>query len=421
VRVGLLGGATMVDPNTGVFEFAAVPPGSYYLIAQTQGPAQQRMSARLPLDVGNGDITGVPVRLTPPLVLNGSITVEGTQPAINYGSLRLNFVPAQQGQNGQAQVKADTTFQAQLDADSYTLEVNGLPDGYYLKTVKLSGREIPDAALDLVIEIPHGATTTADFTALAAQLTSPLPDGLIDFFHVNTDAGAPELALATARRLVADQPTRAVAVVRCRIPRTFIDCNRRIDASPDEFRAGKVTPGVMPWITTAEDRARLRGAYDRYVAAVRDAAAALGPTGALLLLHSYAPRSVDVEVDLQIVPSLRRAYQPDREPTWPLRPEVDVIGRALDGTDHAPPAVVGALRGELAGLGIAVADSATYPLHPSTLAWDHVVRRPGRTLCLEVRRDLLADPFDPFVEMTIGAAKVARLVGPFVRAIQRWW
>jgi len=66
-RGGLLGGATMVDPNTGVFEFAAVPPGSYYLIAQTQGPAQQRMSARLPLDVGNGDITGVPVRLTPPL------------------------------------------------------------------------------------------------------------------------------------------------------------------------------------------------------------------------------------------------------------------------------------------------------------------------------------------------------------------
>jgi len=29
--------------------------------------------------------------------------------------------------------------------------VNGLPDGYYLKTVKLSGREIPDAALDLTI------------------------------------------------------------------------------------------------------------------------------------------------------------------------------------------------------------------------------------------------------------------------------
>lgn len=278
-----------------------------------------------------------------------------------------------------------------------------------------------DAPLDLVVEVPHGATTTGDFVALAAQLTSPLPADLIAFFHVNTDAGAPELARATARRLITDRPALSAAVVRCRIPRTFIDCNRRIDAAPAEFRAGKVTPGVMPWITTDEDRALLRAAHERYVAAVHAAAAALGPTGAMLLLHSYAPRTVDVEVDLDIVASLRRAYQPDREPTWPLRPELDVIGRALDGTAHAPAVVVDALRAELAGPGIAVADSATYPLHPSTLAWDHVMAHPGRALCLEVRRDLLADPFEPFVELRISDAKVARLAAPLARALARWW
>ncbi len=41
--------------------------------------------------------------------------------------------------------------------------------------------------VDLVIEIPHGATETVAFTSLAATLTSPLPDALVDFFHVNTD------------------------------------------------------------------------------------------------------------------------------------------------------------------------------------------------------------------------------------------
>src|SRR5262245_51757336 len=81
----------------------------------------------------------------------------------------------------------------------------------------------PDAPLDLVIEVPHGATATADFTALAAQLTSPLPDDLVAFFHVNTDAGAPELAMAIAERFVADEPARTASVLRCRIPRTFID------------------------------------------------------------------------------------------------------------------------------------------------------------------------------------------------------
>jgi predicted N-formylglutamate amidohydrolase len=283
----------------------------------------------------------------------------------------------------------------------------------------------PDAALDLVIEVPHGATATADFTALAAQLTSPLPDDLVAFFHVNTDAGAPELAMAIAERFVADEPARRAAVLRCRIPRTFIDCNRRIDvtpdAAPDEFVAGKLTPGLMPWITTAEDRARLRAAHERYVACVREAIAALATDGALLLLHSYAPRTVDVEVDLDIVASLRRAYQPDRASSWPLRPEVDVIGRALDGTSLAPSAVVEALRAELAPLGIAPADSATYPLHPGTLAHDHVVARPGRALCIEVRRDLLADPFEPFAEMRIAAAKVDRLAAPMARALRRWW
>ncbi len=298
-----------------------------------------------------------------------------------------------------------------------TASIPGVVDVHVVR----GSRAPADAPPDLVIEIPHGATETVDFTRLAAQLTSPLPAGLDDFFHVNTDAGAPELGLAIAERVVADAPERVAVVLRCRIPRTFIDCNRRIDASPDDFKAGKVTPGLMPWITTDEDRALLRSAYDRYVETVHSATAAMGAAGAMLLLHTYAPRTVDVEVDHDIGPKLRRAYQPDVEPTWPLRPAIDVISRALDGTDHAPTAVVAALREHLAPLGIEVAGGETYPLHPSTLAWDHVVTRPGRALCVEVRRDLLADPFTPFAQMTIGAAKVEKLAGPFASALRRWW
>ncbi|CAN5912799.1 hypothetical protein BH11MYX3_BH11MYX3_24620 [soil metagenome] len=278
-----------------------------------------------------------------------------------------------------------------------------------------------DAGLDLLIEIPHGATRTEDFERLAAQLTSPLPDALVDFFHVNTDAGAPELALATAQQVVAAAPDRSVGIVRCLIPRTFIDCNRRIDADPAEFKAGKVTPGLMPWITSPEDRALLRAAYDRYVGVVHDAAARLAGDGAMLLLHSYAPRTVDVEVDLAIVTSLRAAYEPAIEPTWPLRPELDVIGKALDGTDHAPAAVVEALRRGMAAGALTVAEGDTYPLHPSTLAYAHVMARPGRALCLEVRRDLLADPFEPFAQMRIAPAKVDRLAVPLAAALLRWW
>lgn len=282
-------------------------------------------------------------------------------------------------------------------------------------------RATNNAAPDLIIEVPHGATQTEDFTSLEQLLTSPLPPSLIDFFYVNTDAGAFELAEAVARLFVSATPERTVEILRCRIPRTFIDCNRRIDASPSEFREGKVTPGLMPWITSPEDRALLRGRYDRYVAAVKDAANRLSPNGAMLLLHSYAPRTVDVEVDNNIVDNLHRAYAPDKEATWPLRPEVDIIGRAIDGTSYAPQLIVTALKEGLARVGVTLAEGVTYPLHPSTLAFDHVMSHPGRALCLEVRRDLLADPFDPFKEMRIGRDKVDRLASPLAEALQRWW
>ncbi len=265
---------------------------------------------------------------------------------------------------------------------------------------------------DLVIEIPHGATKTTDFTSLEKQLTSPLPPGLIDFFHVNTDAGAPELGRAIAERFNA-------VVLRCRIPRTFIDCNRRIDASLADFKEGKVTPGLMPWITTDHDRQLLRGLYDRYITTVRETLDA-APNAALLLLHTYAPRSVEIEVGPDVGPKLRAAYEPDVEPTWKMRPEIDVISKDLDGKSYAPPAVLETLRTELAALDLPVAESATYPMHPSTLAYDHVSARPGRAICVEVRRDLLADPFTPFAQMHIGTQKVARLVGPFVNALRRF-
>jgi hypothetical protein len=118
---------------------------------------------------------------------------------------------------------------------------------------------------DLVIEIPHGATATSDFTALAARMQGRLPEDLVDFFHVNTDCGAPELAVAVAERVVADDPERAVTILRCRIPRTLVDCNRVLDLDRAQYEAGNVAPGMFPWVTEEADTIALRGLYERYV------------------------------------------------------------------------------------------------------------------------------------------------------------
>jgi len=276
------------------------------------------------------------------------------------------------------------------------------------------------ARVDLLIEVPHGATATADYEAVAGELRSPLPEGLVEFFEVNTDAGAFELAAAVAQRFVEGSPTRRAMVLRSRIPRTFIDCNRRLSVSPEELRAGRVDPGLMPWVTAPEDRALLLARYEAYVAAVDAATSRLAPDAAMVMLHTYAPRTLPVQVDLEIVPNLRAAYRPELVETWPLRPEVDLITRTLEGEDHAPRPVVDALRWELAAVGITPAESATYPLHPSSLAWDHVHRMPGQALCLEVRRDLLGD-FVPLRPVVVDPRRVARLAEPLARALGAFW
>lgn len=267
----------------------------------------------------------------------------------------------------------------------------------------------PGAAGGVVIEVPHGAAGDWEYQAVAATLKSPLPPGLIGFFHVNTDAGAAELALATGRMLIALGVERVV-VVRCRIPRTFIDTNRVLGGSDQDYRAGGVTPGVPPWIVHPDDHTSLRARYvDYQTVASQHINDVCHSGGRALLLHTYAPRSVDVEVGPDIVPSLTSAWATPEQ--WPLRPELDLIHRDPYGKSSHSAAGVALLRAALNPLGLTLAEGETYPLHPVTTAFGHVARFPGQVACLEVRRDLLTAQFTPMLQVQLDTDRIARIAG----------
>jgi len=185
--------------------------------------------------------------------------------------------------------------------------------------------------------------------------------------------------------------------------------------------AGGMTPGVPPYIRAEQDRALLEERHGRYQSIVDEAYRQIcGAGGVAITLHSYAPRSVGIDqVDDRIVTQLRWAYEPARYETWPLRPEVDLIVDTEEGERLAPPDLVRRLKEDFAAGGVEVAENATYRLHPATTAHVHSLRYPGQVLCLEVRRDLLADPFTPFEEMRIGAAQVERIAEPIAKAAKR--
>lgn len=150
-RAGL-GGFVQVSPD-GTFQARGVRPGSYYLMAESRGPQQSRMAGRVPVDVASGDVTNVHVRLTPPNEITGRLAPEKADSSLNLAQVRLNFTTSAGGgrgaQNQRVDIAADGKFQGQLSTDTYTVEVQGAPTGYYLKAVRLSGRDLPDNVLDL--------------------------------------------------------------------------------------------------------------------------------------------------------------------------------------------------------------------------------------------------------------------------------
>lgn len=270
----------------------------------------------------------------------------------------------------------------------------------------------------LLIEIPHGATRPADFHDLRARLTGSLPDQLDHFFYVNTDIGAPECATWLAEALAA--LGHGVLVLRCAVPRTFIDCNRVAAGAVAGVMIDGMTPAVASYISEPTDRAMLESLHFRYHELVARAYTRVCGRGGLgMQLHSYAPRSVGIDrVDADIVRALHHAYQPEVHATWPERPAVDLICSGADDVFLAAPGLVAAIVQNYAAIGVTATQNATYRLHPATMGYHYARAYPAQVLCMEMSRDLLADPFVPFGESPISPAKVARMSTPVLAALR---
>lgn len=294
--------------------------------------------------------------------------------------------------------------------------IPGTCDVHHVRGARATG------GIDLLLEVPHGATRARDFARLRGQLRGTFPADLQDFFFVNTDVGAPEVALAVAERFVAADPSRSALVVRCLLPRTFVDCNRMIDEGTlaRASAAGEMTPGLHAWVQDPQDRSLLlrhHAAYRELAAAAFDAVCGRG--GIALMVHSYAPRSIDVPVDERIVERLRAEYAPGRLETWPERAPVDLILDAPDAVPTASMALAAAVEQAYRDEGLHVARNGSYSLHPVTTAFHFSARHPQRTLCLELRRDLIVRAFTPFAEMVADPVRVERMAAPLAAAAQR--
>jgi len=267
-----------------------------------------------------------------------------------------------------------------------------------------------------LIEVPHGATRGRHFDETRRRLVGDYADELKEFFYVNTDVGSIEVARHVARWVAGET---GVLVVRGLIPRTFVDCNRVLESGPsDEVREG-VTPGMPGYVSRPEDVRTLTRMHAEYQAVAREAYETVcGSGGGALVLHTYAPRSVEIDrVDDGIVAALHRAYEPGTYEKWTRRPDVDVISEDTEGERLAPPDLVQRVREEYAEAGITIGENQTYRLFPGTMGYVQSKRYPEGVICIEISRALLVEKFRPFEEMRVDDAKARRMAEPLAAAL----
>ncbi len=141
--------ARVIDAQ-GNFQMRGVAPGSYTLRANFMQDNKQ-YSARLPLEVGNTNIEGIELDLQPPGVLEGRVVIEengdlkGAQLSV---MLQPRITGPMMGGAG-GQLKDDHTFKLNnVGPDPYEVNVFGLPEGFYLKSIRLGQQDVTESGVD---------------------------------------------------------------------------------------------------------------------------------------------------------------------------------------------------------------------------------------------------------------------------------
>jgi hypothetical protein len=137
------------DPN-GNFEIRGVAPGSYNLVASVSDSGRSA-SARQPVDVGGSNVENVIVTIRPGVELAGSVLVDGQANFANaHIVLRPRDVNAMMMGQSNGRVKEDGTFLiSNVAADHFDVTVSGLPDGFYVKSIRSGDDDILTSGLDL--------------------------------------------------------------------------------------------------------------------------------------------------------------------------------------------------------------------------------------------------------------------------------
>ncbi len=159
--------------NQGVFEIRRVPPGFYDVVGGIN-ERNTRMTARVPVEVGNADVQNVTVVIMPGFTVRGHLSIDGPQASSSQDLTRIRVTLRTDGpQAGAASsgsaVMADGTFTLeQVGRDNYRIRVSGMPQND-VKAAQYGGTDIlnegiqfdrpPNGPIEIVVSSNTGSIT----------------------------------------------------------------------------------------------------------------------------------------------------------------------------------------------------------------------------------------------------------------------
>ena len=159
-------------PPENLFEIRGVAPGSYILFTQGGGPNQPL--GLMPVEVGRRHLENVVLNVPAGADLQGSFKIEGATAELAAPNLSINLRPAiQMGAAPRAKAAADLAFTLKnVTPMHYSVNVSGLPDGCYVKSIRYAGQEVPEDGADFLSNAPVEIT----LSATAAEVSTTVVD-----------------------------------------------------------------------------------------------------------------------------------------------------------------------------------------------------------------------------------------------------